>query len=747
MKNRLFCMLIAGMVLMFGSATWVSASSGDAEYTEADKEYYLSDQLLSFIRPGLEFELIEFEVPSDLRPFATFSLKDPGGLPLDREGVFTPGPVDVRMMLTFIPAGEENKVSYHDRFRDRNGEYTSLGDGVYTYKFTTELPEDWDQDATHTLAVVATRDLREFELGRYYDNDVLNYVPSGSTEPMPRDITATETCNRCHDPLAMHGGRYQEVQVCQQCHLPALVSDESGLSYSFNAVIHRVHSNNEPEAHGEVHYPAILNDCEVCHTGGTPTAEFPMVATPNPASTCDATGVSQVGLAWGDEGQVDIRLNTDDGKLFASSPGAGSAETGKWVMDGLVFVLVDNETGEAIQEVPVYNTVFGCSGAAPGTFRGEAAALHTNWMTRPARAVCGGCHANIDWETGEGHVGGAQEDDSLCDICHQGDSGVEYDRSVAGAHTVDYKSSQLGGVLVDVKDISNTFGGKRPTVVFSLSDKWGPLNPADLNRLRFSMTGPNSDFSFYAQENVLDKLVPVGNNWSFTFDTKIPGDAVGSFSLGVEGRISGVVINPGEDNEFTMSDQIQNFTVPFSVGDPEPVARRMIVDDETCENCHSNLAFHGSNRHNASEYCQTCHRPDATDEAVRLEGTDESIHFKYMIHKLHRGADLENGYVVYGYRNSIHDYGDLHFPGDLSNCETCHVEDTYNLPLPAGALPTFSPSTPLNPMLPITASCLSCHDSDAAAAHADSNTSDLGESCETCHGDGKTYSVERVHAR
>jgi hypothetical protein len=50
-------------------------------------------------------------------------------------------------------------------------------------------------------------------------------------------------------------------------------------------------------------------------------------------------------------------------------------------------------------------------------------------------------------------------------------------------------------------------------------------------------------------------------------------------------------------------------------------------------------------------------------------------------------------------------------------------------------------------MLPETASCLSCHDDESSAVHADSNSTDLGEACATCHGEGKTYSVDAVHAR
>jgi hypothetical protein len=54
----------------------------------------------------------------------------------------------------------------------------------------------------------------------------------------------------------------------------------------------------------------------------------------------------------------------------------------------------------------------------------------------------------------------------------------------------------------------------------------------------------------------------------------------------------------------------------------------------------------------------------------------------------------------------------------------------------------------LDPMGPATAACLSCHDTRAAAAHADINTSPaLGESCAVCHGQNSEFSVDRVHAR
>lgn len=747
MKNRFLWGLTAVLVLIMGISTGVSAESVAPDrsgFTAADNEFYLDDQLYFFFRPGLVLTIVDYDIPSDLQPEVTFTVTDQGGMPIDMYGVYTPGEVSVRFFISYIPDGEEQRVNYIVGTRgptyDHDGVFSTVELGTYTYKYATALPSDYETNATHTIAGAARRDLREFDLDRYSSNDVVNFVPDGSTAPVPRDVVTTDTCNRCHDPLGEHGGRYQQVAVCEQCHNPALEDD--GVSYSFDVLVHRVHREIGSE------FPPILHDCSTCHTGGIPTEDLPLVANPNPAMACSNTGKSMTTLSWTDEGAVQIRLGSETGKLFAAANGAGSAETGNWVMDGMDFVLVDKATGEAIETMPVYNTVFGCANNPPGTYRGTAGMQWDRWTSRPSRDVCGSCHENVDFATGEGHI--VQTNDDNCGNCHKPWTGNEYDISVTGAHTVAYKSNQLPGLWVEVIDMEFTGPGRSPKVTFAMRDKFGPINPNSLGRLLFSLSGPNEDFDFYAQENALGNMTQEGAYWSYRFTTRLPGDAEGSYSLGVEGR-KPELINEGEDDEFEHNDQMQNFIYAFAVTDDEPVARRLVVDDAKCENCHSNLSLHGENRHDANGYCDTCHMPEATDAVVRPEGTGpaQGIHFKYMIHKIHRGIELtQKPYIIYGYRSSEHDYSTVEYPGDLRNCESCHNEDTYEVPLPDGLLPTYSPASQIELMMPTAAACLSCHDSDDAAAHADANTSaNLGESCGTCHGNGKTYSVERVHAR
>lgn len=778
-KDRVLWQLLLGLVLIMGSSSIALAKASTAAgnfYTAADKEFYLTADEIFFIRPGLVLEIQDVTIPTDRQPEVTFKLSDPGGLALDRNGITTPGPVSTSFILSYIPEGEEAYVAYTTRVQnspitgvsvtqaspDAGGVYTDLGGGQYLYKFKTALPADYDVDATHTLGIYARRDLTEFELDRYVANELEHFVPSGASEPMPRDIVTTETCNgRCHDPLAVHGGARTEVGLCVLCHNPTQgIDPDTGNSVYFPVLVHKIHAGAELDNgytiigfnqgvndYSEVEFPPLLNDCETCHTGGTPTEDFPLVASPNPAPVCDTSGLGTTELSWGDISGFEIHMNSATGPVFAGVKGAGSKETGKWVRDGTVFYLVDKATGQTAQRLPVNTTVLGCVGNAPGTFRGAAGAQHTEWTSQPSRAACGACHDDLNFETGENHLGGAYEDDSVCSICHVPDSGNEFDRSVRGAHTPLYKSKQFPGVLVQILEVTNTNPGDKPTVKFSLGSKKGKVAPASLNRLLFSIAGPNKDFSFYTQESVQADAVPAGDDWTYTFKTPLPMDAKGSYSVGFEGREDVAVTKPGEA-AVTERNPAQNYTFAFAVTDDMAVPRRMVVDDNKCEDCHRNLSLHGDNRNNP-QYCVTCHRPNASDVPRRpvSAGAPESIHFKYMIHRIHRGEELENPYVVYGFGGSLNDFSEVLFPGDLRNCSKCHVNDSFTLPLPEGVLATDTPRNLWTPTEPIAAACIGCHDSELTATHIDTNTSFFGEACSTCHGVGKDFAVEKVHAR
>lgn len=98
---------------------------------------------------------------------------------------------------------------------------------------------------------------------------------------------------------------------------------------------------------------------------------------------------------------------------------------------------------------------------------------------------------------------------------------------------------------------------------------------------------------------------------------------------------------------------------------------REIVETDTCNRCHGatddiQLAIHGGGRTDV-EYCVTCHNPGSTDA-----NSGNTVDFSVMIHKIHAGATLESDYMIYGFRNSLHDYSTVGFTAELDNCTFCH---------------------------------------------------------------------------
>jgi hypothetical protein len=771
MKMKLIRSLLIGLLFFAGIADLAAKSEVDngENYTTKDNEFYLTPEQLLFIRPGLVLEIVEVIIPDDRQTEVTFTLSDPAGLPLDRTGVFTPGPVSTSFVLSYIPALEEAYVAYTTRVQtspitgnsavqassDSGGSYTELSIGRYKYKFGTVLPEDYQTGATTTVGVYAVRNLSEFDLGTYVDNTLDSFIPSGVGEPVPRDIVTTETCNgRCHDPLAIHGGSRREVGLCVLCHNPSQSIDpDTGNSVDFPLMIHKIHMGENLSEdytiigyrqgvhnYNDVVYPAPISECDACHTGGIPTENFPMAATPATARVCDSSGMGETVLTWQYTDNVEIKVRSGsnpEGTLFAMGGPTGSVATGKWVSDGTWFDIFDLRTKKLVSSVPVNTTVFGCVSNAPGTFRGEPGTQHTNWMDHPSRKTCGSCHDNINWETGEGHseYNLVMVDDVTCGNCHVPYTDQEFDRSVKGAHLVLYKSSQFPGVLIKLLSVTNTNPGDRPTVTFSVGSKDAPIDPSTMNRLRFMLSGPNDDYSFRVQESAISAAVWAGDNtWTYTFVQPLPLDAEGSFTISAEGRnIVPIDFDPGVEEE---RDNAENPLLAFAVTDAIATPRRTVVDDYNCESCHSNLAFHGGTRHDP-QYCDTCHMPEAID----FDG-DQTIHFKYMIHSIHRGEELE-----YGFSIGDHDYSDVVYPGDLRNCDACHVNNSQQVPVVSSALSTITPQAWWSPMMPNSAACLSCHDDDDSAAHAFSNTVFFGESCGTCHGEGRVAAVDKVHAQ
>lgn len=153
-----------------------------------------------------------------------------------------------------------------------------------------------------------------------------------------------------------------------------------------------------------------------------------------------------------------------------------------------------------------------------------------------------------------------------------------------------------------------------------------------------------------------------------------------------------------------------------------------VTGASACNACHDDLAFHGGNRR-GFDSCIQCHGSAGTENTQPYEnqtpasGPIASLEFRNFLHSAHQGI-----FPV--------------IPGGVRDCAACHGSTNTAWKLPA---PRVHPDQEV-PTRAWYISCASCHDSDAAVAHIEVNTSPSGlESCAVCHGEGKEASVDRSH--
>jgi OmcA/MtrC family decaheme c-type cytochrome len=283
-------------------------------------------------------------------------------------------------------------------------------------------------------------------------------------------------------------------------------------------------------------------------------------------------------------------------------------------------------------------------------------------------------------------------------------------------------------------------------------------------------------------------------------------------------------VQPVELINVSMMNTFRDFAISGTV-----TPRKQIVSNEKCNACHGllgtasgsnelNNAFHGGARNTIESCGALCHdamRPgqytvmndDFKFPASVLGGAgvtytmNQSMHLKRMIHGIHGGARTQYDFL-HGSRGVFDpDLGtytltpenltaEVAFPGILSDCNTCHVNNSYtsdrgtigsallsssttsdpanaryneNFPLRSLLLTNVNGTDYVdalkNPVIsPKAASCTSCHDTVGVIQHAQAGGASFGnvtqgqflngfvfEACEGCHAPGGFVGVDAVH--
>src|SRR5579872_1518587 len=177
---------VTAQTLRTRSATPKTPTKNDFSINEL--EYYLSNDVIGYIRPGVQISVNSVTIGSDRRPVVDFNLTDSFNQPIDRLGQVTPGAVSVSFIIAWYNPATRQYTSYIYKTEtaappstnigatmtqattDSGGQFTDLAVGHSTYKFKNALPTGYDATKTTTVGMYASRDLTTQVGKTYYAN-------------------------------------------------------------------------------------------------------------------------------------------------------------------------------------------------------------------------------------------------------------------------------------------------------------------------------------------------------------------------------------------------------------------------------------------------------------------------------------------------------------------------------------------------------------------------------------------------
>jgi len=672
--------------------------------------------------PGLKLSVQSASIDSNGVATVAFTITDGAGIPLDLTGTYTQGEVFPKFVISWL--GDRNTSVGNPQDNGSPGEYTAYTLQSHKSVDGTKSAMLPDSDTggtftevgvgqgTYTYAFGTT--LTNVDVTKTHTVGVWAYRMFGGSE-----YVVNQTFDFVPNGSAVTNVRdIATTKACNQCHNPLAQHED-----------------------GTVRREVKL--CILCHS----------------TQAADPSNGNSLAMP-----QMIHKIHR--GKFLPS------------VVAGFPYQLTeDNATFDDHSDTWFPGAVQNCQMCHQGS-QGTAA-----WQKYPSRANCGPCHDDISftstfpsWQ--KLHTGGVQLDDSKCWQCHSPQGTAN---AIVDVHAIAATMPNAPVIDIKIASVNNTAPGQTPVVHFTVTKNAAPLDilATPLVSMSAVLAGPTTDYSqtqpiqYVIQGNgatgtlALDGTV---GSYAYTFPAPISASATGTYAVGMEGYITDPV---APSIRYASLNPV--FYIP--VTDTTAVPRRTVVDRTKCNSCHFDLAEHGGGRR-SPEYCVLCHTPNKVNDqrVARFEvptTVAQTVNFKVMVHKIHRGNQLAQGYVLGGFpaptvsnpAGTPVDFGTVAFPGNLKACWACHAGTSYQLPLPDGLLPTKTEQvlqcndSPLVSNLycanrsvqsesflpPISAACTGCHDAPSTVAHTQTMTANGVEACETCHGLGKQWDVQAVH--
>jgi OmcA/MtrC family decaheme c-type cytochrome len=694
------------------------------------------------------------------------------------------------------------------------GVYSDAGNGVFTFTFPDPIPPELDRSLTLRVGVWL-----DAVKGTALTASTYDFAPTG--EVRSRELVLDERCSDCHGTLLAHEGTRSGTRLCVTCHTfqnadadtvdpAALVGATPATNpnpLDLGRLVHRVHRGKN--------LPTLYESSN----RGAPAPTLPS-ATPLPLPFLPgrATNPSVLGRNFSvvGEHQRERVFGAVQSRIDNNLPA-------RTIVEGVVFPRdyrdcdACHEQAKDAALVDSQISRWSCQGCHPDVWFGDTAPAAAVPPDTIHFAHPGGPQAD-DTRCAACHVGGDPAQKVYAPIADVHVALVKsprYDKPVVKILEVrDLVAGRSPTIVFTVED--------RMGALTTLPTPPNPVDPTNpiprtLSRVSVAIAGmvgpdfvyakygygttPETTITFPFSETIVTTsttapLPPIAadasGRFTVTLKAKIPEHTMGTWlvTMSATRPMPATPLYSSATDEFawpytgesvSVAADTANVWVDAGTGTfPGAVTpRRQIVDPEKCNKCHLRLSGHGSR--NGIDYCASCHTPARSDwgrrpkvstavQDVVLASTpdgieERSVQLKTMLHRIHTGgrsgtaelAALEP-FFIYGHAGADF-FGEVEFPGELSNCLLCHVEESYTLEaVPADAAPTVANETPTIlhagtvfptedvPRTPaVTSACNSCHATAYAEFHTLKYLIGGKEQCVSCHGAKGALSVRKAH--
>jgi OmcA/MtrC family decaheme c-type cytochrome len=246
----------------------------------------------------VQVEIESVDVDATNHPVLVLRVSDGDGKPLDREGLYTEGTLDLAFTIAVL--GDDNRYTNYITRQARagnvvvdqptsenNGTLEPMDFGEYVYTFSHALPDGAELNRAHRIAVGVRRTFADGEAG---DSATVDFVPNGDPLPALNPSVDDAQCNSCHRGIEGHGGRWTSTTACVTCHTAQNTDPDTGNLLRLDVMVHRIHSGKDLPSvkaggtyqiigyrgavndYSKVGFPRSTSDCNACHVQGHPGA-------------------------------------------------------------------------------------------------------------------------------------------------------------------------------------------------------------------------------------------------------------------------------------------------------------------------------------------------------------------------------------------------------------------------------------------------------------------------------------------